>query len=160
MLKKSGITVGLSKDNSVTCVSWNRSINTNLMLWFPHVNDWNTKKNVVLKIHTVLGTKQFTGERGKELVNTQTMENASEGPTKQPQNTCEWNQGSLENSIFKQGYQKEEGETKGTVEIESVETRKPSLNNQLWERTTQNGRHKKKKVKNIFWECYSDNSRK
>lgn len=75
------------------------------------------------------------------------MENASEGPTKQPQNACEWNQGWLENSMFRQGYQKEEGETKRTVEIASVEIRKPSFNNQLWERRIQNGRHKNRKSK-------------
>lgn len=113
MLKKSGIAVGLSKVKSVTCVSWNRSE--------------IQKKNVVLQIHTVLCTGQFTWEWGKELVNIQTMENASEGPTKQPQNTCEWNQGWLENSIFRQGYQKEEREIKGTVQIASVEIRNQVL---------------------------------
>lgn len=75
------------------------------MLWFPHVNSSDeTKKKVAVQIHTVLSTREYIGEKGRELVNTLITEAASSGSTKQPHVTLEWNRDGLANSLLRQDW--------------------------------------------------------
>lgn len=83
MLNKFDIATIFPKDMLVICVSCNRSIDTNWMLPFTNLKAFDdTKKNVAVKIYTILSAGEYTEDRGRELLNIRIMEEDSAGSTK------------------------------------------------------------------------------
>lgn len=77
MLNKFDIAIIFPNNMLVICVYWNRSIDTNWMLSFTHLNAFDDTKNVAVKIYTILITGEYKEDRGRELLDTLIMEEAS-----------------------------------------------------------------------------------